>query len=320
MADWQLAAQRAAKRHGVDPKVMVALVNAESGGNPNARSPAGAQGIAQFMPATAKGYGVNLNDNRISDDLDGAARYLAANLKRTGGDYKAALSIYNSGRPDGYKSIPETKNYVAKILGNAGSYPAHSMAQAAGVTTTTRTTGPAVTPEGMSRGALLAQYLATRGRPGALAGLGAELGTLKAPVTTTTTRSPAIARVSMGGGTGQFKIVGANPGRLKPHLVSFAEKVAGVYGQSLTGDSGATHSKMTVDGNVSDHWAGNATDIPATGRKLISMGRAALIAAGMPRAQAMKQTGGLYNVGGHQVIFNTHLGGDHTNHLHISAR
>lgn len=122
------------------------------------------------------------------------------------------------------------------------------------------------------------------------------------------------------GGAGKFIITGPNPKRLQPKLVDFARRVAGVYGHPLTGSDGATHSKYTVDGNISDHWSGNATDIPATGKTLIAMGRAALIAAGMPRAQAMKQNGGLYNVGGHQVIFNTHLGGDHTNHLHISAR
>jgi hypothetical protein len=44
-----------------------------------------------------------------------------------------------------------------------------------------------------------------------------------------------------------------------------------------------------------------------------------LIAAGMPRRKALKQKGGLFNVNGHQIIFNTMEGGDHTNHLHISA-
>jgi hypothetical protein len=128
--------------------------------------------------------------------------------------------------------------------------------------------------------------------------------------------------VPLGGGqagSGVFHIAGADPQRLKPELVSFAKKVARVFGRPLTGDSGATHSKYTVNGNVSEHSTGNATDIPATGQQLIRMGRAALIAAGMPRAQALKQTGGLFNVGSHQIIFNTHEGGDHTNHLHIST-
>lgn len=199
MPDWQLAARRAANRHGVDPKILVALINQESGGRENVTSPAGARDIAQFMPATAKGYGVTLGDNRISDDLDGAARYLAANLKRTGGDYKAALSIYNSGRPDGYKSIPETKNYVAKIIANAGSYPAGGgVTQAASTTRTVK--GVPVTPGGEDRSQLLAQYLLNRNRPGSLMSLAGELGSLKAPVTKTTIPGAVQSSPSMAGG------------------------------------------------------------------------------------------------------------------------
>jgi hypothetical protein len=121
-------------------------------------------------------------------------------------------------------------------------------------------------------------------------------------------------------GSGTFKITGPNPERLKPELVSFAKKVAGVYGKPITGSDGTGHSYRTVNGNVSQHSTGNATDIPASGKELMAMGRAALIAAGMPRAQAMKAKGGLYNVGNHQIIFATNEGGNHHDHLHISAR
>jgi hypothetical protein len=129
---------------------------------------------------------------------------------------------------------------------------------------------------------------------------------------------------SLGGGKGAggFKITGADPQRLKPELVSFARKVARIYGSTLTGDSGATHSRLTVNGNVSEHYSGNATDIPLTGKALVRAGRAALIAAGMPRARALKQNGGLYNVGNHQIIFNVNgvqYGGNHLDHLHIST-
>lgn len=156
----------------------------------------------------------------------------------------------------------------------------------------------------------------------AVSGLGAQ----QAPAAPAQAGSPAQAAGGVPAvrgapaGHGMFKITGPNPGRLQPVLVAFARKVAGVYGRTLTGSDGTGHSRLTVDGNVSQHTTGNATDIPATGATLIQMGRAALIAAGMPPAQARKQTGGLFNVGSHQVIFNTHLGGDHTNHLHISAR
>lgn len=118
-----------------------------------------------------------------------------------------------------------------------------------------------------------------------------------------------------------FNISGPNPGRLQPELKSFANKVARIYGKPLTGLDGSTHSKYTVNGNVSEHYTGNATDIFTSSQKdLLRMGRAALIAAGMPRAQARRAKGGLYNVGNHQIIFLTNEGGNHYDHLHISAR
>lgn len=73
---------------------------------------------------------------------------------------------------------------------------------------------------------------------------------------------------------------------------------------------------------MSQHGTGNATDIPLRGKALIQAGQAALIAAGMPEAQARKQQGGLYNVNGHQIIFNDRKkvsGSLHDDHLHISA-
>lgn len=163
MPDYALAAERAARKYGVDPKIFKAMIRQESGFNPNARSPAGAQGIAQFMPGTAPGYGVNLHDNRVTDDLEGAAKYIAANLKRTGGNYHEALSIYNSGRPQGYLSIPETKNYVAKILGSAGSEHTTGAAGAPAATAspsrTVTTTTPGVDNSDARRQALSAFLL-----------------------------------------------------------------------------------------------------------------------------------------------------------------
>jgi hypothetical protein len=145
--------------------------------------------------------------------------------------------------------------------------------------------------------------------------------------------TPSSGLIPLGGsknaGKGAFTVSGPNPDRLQAPLTSFAGKVAEIYGGKLTGLDGSTHSKLTVNGNVSDHYAGNATDIftidgkPATGARLIRAGRAALIAAGMDREKALKAPGGLYNVNGHQIIFGVNgvqYGGDHTDHLHISAK
>jgi hypothetical protein len=107
--------------------------------------------------------------------------------------------------------------------------------------------------------------------------------------------------------------------RTSPTVLQFVRKIAGLARTPLTIGAGSNHSEMTVNGRVSDHWSGHAADIPATGYELVHLGRLALIAAGANPRWAMKQTGGLFNVGGHQIIFNTHIGGDHTNHLHVSA-
>ena len=78
-SDYSQAMTDAASRYGIDPSYLVRTAQIESGGNPNARNRSGATGLFQFMPATAKEYGVNPLDPVSS--IDGAARY-AANAKQ----------------------------------------------------------------------------------------------------------------------------------------------------------------------------------------------------------------------------------------------
>jgi hypothetical protein len=140
----------------------------------------------------------------------------------------------------------------------------------------------------------------------------------------------------MAGVTGGFGSTGAKghgrvvlaPGADRPgvrthgDVLNFARQVSSIAGQPLRIGTGSNHSRLTVNGTVSDHWRGEGADIPKTGRGLVRIGQAALIAAGMDPKQARKQTGGGYNVGSWQIIFNTDaLGwGDHTTHLHIGRR
>jgi len=164
--------------------------------------------------------------------------------------------------------------------------------------------------------------------------------TLKAPKADSITVDPATGaprrgtprrrgEVPLGGGpakAGGLRITGPNPSRVQPEVRQFARKVSRIAGATFEGPDGTTHSKYTTSNRVSDHFSGHAIDIftidgkPAQGKALLRAGRAALIAAGMPRAQALKAGGGLYNVGGHQIIFLTNEGGNHFDHLHISAR
>lgn len=115
----------AANGTGIDSGMLARQLNAESGFDPNAVSSKGATGIAQFMPGTAKQYGVNPTDPNSS--IDGAARYDADLLKKYNGNQALALAAYNWGPGNVDKWLQsggdisqmprETQAYVARITG-----------------------------------------------------------------------------------------------------------------------------------------------------------------------------------------------------------
>lgn len=116
----------AANKYGVPADLFLAQINHESGFNPNAKSKAGAQGIAQIMPATAKSWGVKDPFNP-KEALDAAAKNMASYAKTYGGDWDKALAAYNAGvgAVAKYKGIPpykETQNYVKAINRGRKSY------------------------------------------------------------------------------------------------------------------------------------------------------------------------------------------------------
>lgn len=105
-----------------------------------------------------------------------------------------------------------------------------------------------------------------------------------------------------------------------PEMLKFVGQIGMVANKKLTPWGNESHSLTTVNGNRSAHADGNGADIPAKGAELIRLGRAALVAAGATPAWANKQTGGLFNIGTKQIIFNTNIGGDHTDHVHAGLR
>lgn len=123
--EYQPLIDRAERQYGLPPGMLASLLAAESSFNPNIVSSAGAQGIAQFMPGTAKDFGVNPWDP--SSAIDGAARFLTQNLRRYSGNVTASLAAYNWGPlnvdrwlargADPSKLPAETQGYIARITG-----------------------------------------------------------------------------------------------------------------------------------------------------------------------------------------------------------
>jgi cell wall-associated NlpC family hydrolase len=114
--DYRQIAAAVAQKYGLDPTIFSRQIEAESGFNPAAVSPAGATGIAQFMPGTAKGLGIDPTDPVAS--LDAAAKLMSDYVQRYG-NIADALAAYNAG-PAGNWNNPETRAYIARILGVGG--------------------------------------------------------------------------------------------------------------------------------------------------------------------------------------------------------
>ena len=114
-------ARQMARKYGIDPELFVRQIQMESGFNPRAKSGAGAVGIAQFMPSTARGMGFTAGVNPLRD-LEMAAKLMAGHLRNNNGRYDLALAAYNAGQGNvnkhgGVPPFRETQNYVRNILG-----------------------------------------------------------------------------------------------------------------------------------------------------------------------------------------------------------
>lgn len=120
----RLLIRSAARRYGVDPRLVEAIIAVESDFDPGAISPKGAKGLMQLMPETAIRYAVQ-NPFDPLENIAGGIRYLRDLLRRFPGDLRSVLAAYNAGETAvvKHRGVPpyrETRAYVSKVLRRYG--------------------------------------------------------------------------------------------------------------------------------------------------------------------------------------------------------
>lgn len=130
-----VSVRTAAARYNLPEPLILAVIKQESNFDPSAKSPAGAIGMMQLMPETARAMGVN-DPTDPTQNIDGGSRYLRQMIDRFDGDLPKAIAAYNCG-PDrvaqngGIPPIEETQKYVPAVLGFFADYQGVRNLQAA---------------------------------------------------------------------------------------------------------------------------------------------------------------------------------------------
>jgi soluble lytic murein transglycosylase-like protein len=118
---WQADIEREATAQGIDPRLVASVMRVESGGNPQAVSPAGAQGLMQIMPETGRELGLTPGPQAFDPkaNIKAGVTYLGQMLQRFGGDVEKALTAYHSGPGNAEAGTlgPEGRAYASRVMG-----------------------------------------------------------------------------------------------------------------------------------------------------------------------------------------------------------
>lgn len=321
-----------ARQTGVPESYFLALIATESAFNPQARSPAGAIGLGQLMPGTARGLGVN--PNNWQQNLRGSARYLKQQLDRFG-RIDLALSAYNSGpggseskgRVEGFK---ETQGYVRRVAELEKQYRAMGFDVKGGPI------GEAVSTRDMEASQEQAQQVFDAKFPAS----GAYLDALKrsgsggqmlarnveSRPSLPVFRAPPVEPTATASAGAPAAFTAPQAGGEWGGAMNFGRSLIGDFGP-LKVVSEKRDRKSTASGGVSDHWTGSknayAWDLSDGSHPTKNMDRKAAQILGSLGIKykggpvVVTKTVGNYRV---QVLYRTNVGGNHHNHIHVGVR
>ena len=325
-------ADQAARKYGIDPVLFRRLIRQESGWKADAGSPAGARGLAQLMPATARGLGVrNILDPR--QNLEGGAKYLSQQLKAFKGNTKLGLAAYNAGpgavtKYGGVPPFSETQNYVSRIL--SGYKPGQSSGVGAGAVP------PAVppTPEALqgTSGSLDAKrlmMLLNNQRARSLRGIMPAPGfqrELQKVLSQALPRAGVNAAAQqvgaqVAGAAGEVSRAGGltTPGGGWGGSESPALAIAKLSGLPIS--SQKRDRMLTASGNPSDHWKGSkqsyAVDLGTSGAAGDAAFRKIVTALGRPELKPGAWHNLNINGYRYQIGWRTK---DHYDHIHVGVK
>lgn len=315
------AARKIANEFGIPVPLFYALISAESGWNPSAVSPAGATGLSQLMPGTARGLGVKDPFDPIQN-MRGGAKYLASQFKAFK-KWDLALAAYNAGpgAVKKYGGIPpysETQAYIKKVL-KGQTYGGLSPAPAG---PPQQFVEPSVNVDALFNSAIENLGRMAQGNFSPIASLGSLAeGILTQPAASPAKTSSVLDSPDGGGElTGDFDAGGKWAGSL-----AVADRFAGIAKEFGLSASGKRDTKLTSSGNVSDHWVGSknafAYDLSA------GVGQMNKAAHALARALGISWDGkseliedvykGKFRI---QIIYNTPKYGGHEDHIHLGVR